>query len=419
VHTITSIITSIITTVGLGAALVVAGTTTPVAAADPADRLVGRSFEMRDAAPPHARSGDAARLVSATATFNASNRVTGMPTSTAPQHQFVMPGGNLSVTVEYGYHWQTGALSYHYDLETAMGAPDPESRTRVMLGFGVQSGTACSLEEATSDWLYRYIPDVLLYDNKETPDLASAAGWNCAVLAVDGGPGTPLFDAFVAPLDVVTATPRLTLKAPKKDRLVTGVWTRIPVTVTNSAAEGIDARDVVVAGAGKGVKVRRLEIGSVDGKDDADGNVWAKLVKPKARLRLTVSEMGETLGRATVKLKRRPVPAPPKAGGWSSAGVDFTVRGGKVRGFRIDTQTNCGGYPDVLTTTNNTYDFPTVRIPRNNEVVGSDGVRTGDAAYSVYLDIEFVSPTKAKGSFSYYGPGRCTAIDRFTATRKR
>jgi hypothetical protein len=99
--------------------------------------------------------------------------------------------------------------------------------------------------------------------------------------------------------------------------------------------------------------------------------------------------------------------------------VDFTVRGGKVRGFRINTQTTCGGYPDIPTTTTNTYDFPTVRIPRNNEVVGSDGKEGGTASYSVSLDLEFVSRTKVIGSFSYYGPARCVAHDGFTARLTR
>jgi hypothetical protein len=419
-------IVSIVTTTGLAAALGAAVTASPAAATDPVGGQSGRAFEMRATAPAPAaqprRTDGASQLISATATFSAANRANGMPTSTAPQHQFasIAQGGSLSVTIDYGYHWQTGELTYNYDLDLDMGAPDPETKTRAMLGFGVQNGTVCELEEATTDWLYRYIPDVLLYDNKETPDLASAAGWNCAVLAVDGGPGTTPYDAYVTSLDVVTAKPQLTLKAPKRDRLVKGVWTRIPVKVTNSSAEGINARDVAVVGTGKGVKVRRLTLGSLDGQDDTESHVWAKLAKPKAKLKLAVSEKGETLGRSTVKLTRRPAPAPPMAGRWSAPGVDFTVRGGKVRGFRISTQTRCGGYPDTITTTNNTYSFQTESIPRNNEVVGTEkGNQGGDAAYVAYLELEFVSKTKVKGKFSYYGPARCTAIDGFTARRKR
>ncbi|MBC2932981.1 hypothetical protein [Nocardioides sp. zg-1228] len=412
---------AIATAIGLGGGLLV-GVTAPAGGTEPSapgGALVGQSFEIGEKGPRQRRAG-AEQLISATATFTAANRVAGMPTSTAPHHQFVMPGGSLSVTVDYGYHWQDDSLIYDYSLDTAMGAGDPDASTRTVLGFGSRQGTSCTVEEVSVAWLYRYIPDVLLYDDKETPDLASAAGWDCAVLLVDSGSGTPPYDAFVSVLDVVAATPELAVRAPRKDRLVKGVWTRIPVTVSNASPEGIGARDVAVTGAGKGVKVRPLALGSLQGQDDIDGHVWARLTRPKGTLRLTVSEKGQALGRATVKLRRRPAPAPPKAGSWSAGGVSFTVRGSKVRGFRINARTTCGGYPDMPTTTNNTYSFVTTTIPRNNEVVGTErNDQESSAAYAAYLDLEFVSRTKAVGRFSYYGPARCTAIERFTARLRR
>lgn len=407
---------SIIAAVGLAATLAAAA---PVGAVE--DRPDGRAFEMRGEVPTQPHVGPAERLVSATATFSPANRAAGMPTSTAPQHQLVMPGGSLSVTVDYGYHWDTGALIYDYSLETELGDADSWAGTVVRMGFGAFKGSTCVLEEVTTATSYTSIPDVLLYDNKETEDLASAATWSCAALVV----GTSDFaatphDAFVSPLAITTATPQLTLKAPKKDRLVKGVWTRIPVQVANTAAEDIDARDVVVSGKGKGVKVRPAKLGEIEGQDDAEGDVWVKLARPKATVRLSVSEVGETLGKAAVKVKRRPAPPKPRAGSWSGGAASFTVRGGKVRGFRIVTRTTCGGYPDIPTTTQVTYSFQTTPIPRNNEVVGTErGNQGGDAAYSAYLDLEFVSPTKAVGKFSYYGPARCTAFDSFTAKVKR
>ena len=412
---------SIATIVGLAASLLAAAAPAGAAPQRAGDDLVGRSFEMRGQAPALRRAGASEQLISATATFSAANRATGMPTSTAPQHQFapIAQGGSLSVTIDYGYHWQTDALIYHYSLPGTMLDSDSTSRTSVRLGFGVQAGTTCTIQEVTTDSISRYLPSFLLYDNKATEDLAAAKDWSCAVLLVDNGdPASTPYDAFVAPLDVVTAAPELSVTAPKRDRLVKKTWTRIPVRVANAAAEGIDARDVAVTGAGKGVKVRPASFGSLDGQDDIEGHVWARLTKPRATLKLAVTEKGDVVGNASVKLRQRPVPAPPRAGTWSANGVDFTVRGGKVRGFRIFTQTTCGGYPDIPTTTSNTYDFPTVRIPRNNEVVGSDGKKGGDAAYSAYLELEFVSPTKARGTFSYYGPARCTAFDSFTARRK-
>jgi hypothetical protein len=416
-------IMSIATTITLGAGLATAVAPPSVAANradDAAQRLVGRSFELRDPAPAPRRAGGAEQLVSAAATFSAANRVTGMPTSTAPQHQFVMPGGSLSVSVDYGYHWETGALTYHYSLDTEMGAPDPSGQSVALLGFGTLQGSTCTVEEATTAWLYRSIADVLLYDDKDTDDLASAAAWTCSVLLVGSGDLATTYDAFVSPLTITTATPKLSVKPPKRDRLVNKVWTRIPVTVTNASPEGIDARDVAVTGAGNGVKVRTLEIGALDGQDDTEGHVWARLTKPKAKLKLAVTENGEPIAKASVKLRQRPAPAPPKAGTWKASEVDFTVRGGKVRGFRIYTQTTCGGYPDMPTTTQNTYSFQTEAIPRNNEVVGTErGNQGGDAAYSAYLELEFVSRTKAVGKFSYFGPARCVAVEGFTAKLKR
>lgn len=408
----TTLLTSRLSALGLAAALTAA--TAGTGAADEP----GLGYEMREA--PAARSGGAAeRLVSATATFGPANRATGMPTSTAPQHQLVMPGGSLSVTVEYGYDWETGALTYNYSLDTDLA--EPSGDTVVRLGFGAVQGSTCMLEEVTAARSYTYITDVLLYDNKETDDLASAAAWDCAVLIVGSGDfaATP-FDAYVSPLAVTTATPELTLEAPKKDRLVTGVWTRIPVRVTNASPEEIAARDVVVSGKGKGVKVRTAKLGEIEGQDDSEADVWVKLTRPNATVRLTVKDMGETLGKASVKVKRRPAPPAPRAGSWSGGDASFTVRGSKVRGFRIITRTTCGGYPDVPTTSQVTYSFQTTAIPRNNEVVGTErGNQGGDAAYSAYLELEFVSPTKARGTFSYYGPARCTAFGSFTAKRKR
>ncbi len=415
---------SIATTIGLAAGVLAATTAAPVGAAPQGatDDLVGRSFEMRGQPPAPRRAGASEQLISATATFSAANRAQGMPASTAPQHQFapIAQGGSLSVTIDYGYHWQTDALLYNYSLDTDMVAPSGSEDVRALLGFGTMQANSCTIEEAPVAWGYQYIPDVLLYDNKDTDDLASAAAWNCSVLLVDAGQGTQPYDAFVSVMDVVKASPQLSVTAPKRDRLVKKVWTRIPVKVANAAAEGVAARDVVVAGSGKGVKVRPASFDTLDGQDDTEGHVWARLMKPKATLKLAVTENGEAVGTTSVKLRQRPAPAPPKAGTWSASGVDFTVRGGKVRGFSINTQTRCGGYPDIPTTTNNTYSFKTTAIPRNNELVGTErGNQGGDAAYSAYLDLEFVSRTKAKGTFSYYGPARCVAIDGFTAKVKR
>lgn len=85
-------IVSIATTIGLGAALASAVVAPPVAAADPAADpaadMVGRSFAITDKTPARAKAGPAEQLLSATATFAAANRATGVVAPTDPKRQF-------------------------------------------------------------------------------------------------------------------------------------------------------------------------------------------------------------------------------------------------------------------------------------------------------------------------------------------
>lgn len=404
---------ALLTTLGLAAGLL-ASAATSAAADEP-----GPGFELRGTPPAAARAGAAEQLVSATATF--STRAPGMPRAGARPDQTILPGAVLEVS--YGYHWDTGVLEYTFDARPTSGGlrADDQPADVVGVGLGVfDAAKTCQVDTADLDDVSRFSPERLVYGSGDATGTPRAGLWDCAAVFVRSADGSITYDAYVSPLTVTTAAPVLTLEAPRKDRLVMGVWTRVPVTVTNSAPEEISARDVVVAGKGKGVKVRSAKLGEIAGQEDSDGYVWVKLTKPRSTVRLTVSDVGEQLDATSVKVRRRPAPAAPQAGRWSNKDVSFTVRGGKVRGFAINTQTTCGGYPDLPTTTNSNYSFQTVKIPRNNEVVGTErGNQGGDAAYSAYLDLEFVSRTKVKGKFSYYGPARCTAFAGFTAKVKR
>lgn len=394
---------------GLAAALL-PGTATARTAGD---RPELPSFRMDAKTSSAHRAGAAEQLVSASATFN--TRVPGMPRPGSRPDQQVLPGARLDIN--YGYHWETGALTYHFEVRPISAGlrPDDQPSDYVGVGMGIASGTSCVLDEVAFDATSRFFPERLVYGSGDATDNPNAGLWNCAALFVDTQDGAVVHDAYVSALDVVTAAPQLTLRAPRKDRLVKGVWTSIPVRVANTGDLG--ARDVVVTARGKGVKVRRrLDLDSLRAGSKVEGSLWVKLTRAKGTLRLAVSELGQTMGRARVKLRRRPAPPAPRAGAWSGGGASFVVRSGKVRGFRITTRTTCGGYPDMPTTTTNTYDFPTVRIPRNNEVVASDKGNQGkSSAYSVHLDLTFVSRTKVKGKFSYYGPARCVAVQGFTA----
>lgn len=409
---------AIATTIGLGAALASVVAASPVAASDPGDALMGRSFEVQRSLPVRARAGTAAQLLSASATFD--TRATGAPRAGSRPDQQFLPGARVDIS--YGYHWETDVLTYHFETRPVSAGlrPGGAPPDTVALGLGVFAGTSCTIDTLDTDITSQYSSDHLLYGSGDAAEAPNAGRWDCAVLLVQSQDGSIVHDAWVSPLSVVSATPRLSLTAPRKDRLVKGVWTRIPVTVANASSDGVDARDVRVVGAGKGVRVRSAAVGPLDGQDDAKAQVWARLVKPRAKLRLAVTEKGEVLATTKVELRGRPAPRAPRAGSWSGGGATFSVKGRKVRGFRIFTQTTCGGHPDIPTTTSNTYSFRTTPIPRNNEVVGTErGNQGSDAAYSAYLEIEFVTPTKARGTFSYFGPARCRAVDTFTVRRKR
>ena len=414
---------SIATVVGIAAGLLGAASAAPVAAADPAGDLVGRSFPLdlsqRPAdRPANARAGEGEQLLSASATF--ATRIPGMPAAGSRPDQQLVPGATLSIS--YGYHWETDVLEYHFEVRPASAGLRPPTAPPdyVRVGLGVLSGTSCTLDTVSTDITSENFPDHLLYGSGDATEKPNAGRWDCAALVVQDQAATVTYDAYVTPLTVTTATPELSLTTPRRDRLVPKVWTRIPVEVANASAEGIDARDVAVTGSGKGIKVRPTELGTLDGGDDTEGHVWVRLTKARATLRLAVTEKGETVDEATVKVRKRPAPAPPRAGAWSAANVDFSVRGGKVRGFRVRAVTTCGGYPDIPTTTQNYYSFVTTPIPRNNEVVGTEkGNQGGDAAYSAYLDLEFVSRTKAVGTFRYFGPANCRAVHTFKAKVRR
>ena len=119
--------------------------------------------------------------------------------------------------------------------------------------------------------------------------------------------------------------------------MVPGFWTAVDVKLGNTGEAA--TQSVRIRGAGKGVKAKVLKAGRIlDGED------------------------GPTRFTVMVKLK----------------------------GFRVTTQTTCGGYGSIPTYTQNTYDFPTTSIPGNGIV--SRGVKGGggDSAYSTHLEMYVV-----------------------------
>lgn len=195
---------------------------------------------------------------------------------------------------------------------------------------------------------------------------------------------------------------QLAISAPRSDKLVKGVWTRIAVTVTNTSADR--AVDVEVVGSGTGVRFRRLDLGALDAQASRVDHVWAKLTASSSTLKLEATELGASLARTSVKLVSRPAPAPPRSTGWAGDGVKFLQLAGVVQVFRVTARTSCG---------TSDFTFPTIAVPRNNEVYGTT---TGVDGSTSILELEFVTPTRGVGTFTWSGPGGCRAVHRFVVT---
>lgn len=346
-----------------------------------------------------------------------SNRASGMPLPGAAPHQRLVPG--TSFTIDYGYHWETGKLLFNYSIRANVEDVGTGDGTLVGLGLGVRNGSSCELDSIEYDYVATYTPEAFVYDSGDESTHPRAGDWDCAVLLTTGeAEDAPTYDAYVAPLQVTTARPRVRLQAARSARLVRGAWTEVPVRIT--VPEGsVKARNVTVTGTGRGVRVRKLVLGALQPGSTRQAHVWVRLSRARTKVRLVVRDRGDRLTARSVTLRQRPAPAPPRAGTWQGPRMSFKVGRGKVRRFRISALTTCGGYPDLPTRSYSSYDFPTVSIPRNNLISqGRRGNVGKPAAYTVHLRMNFVSRNRVRGTFSYNGPNRCTATEHFVAKRR-
>ncbi|WGX94301.1 hypothetical protein [Nocardioides sp. L-11A] len=240
--------------------------------------------------------------------------------------------------------------------------------------------------------------------------------YDCAAVELVGS-GTR-YDYLFGTLVPEHAQPALqvdstTLLGKPKLNLVPGVWTKVDVDVRNTG-QGI-ASQVVVQGRGKGLKVKSATV-PYDIYPGSTGT--AKLtvkLKKKRKSKLVVTVLSG-VARATANAKVKPAQAPSRlrAGTYRSKdkSVTFRVKGNKVVGFRVRTQTTCGGYPNPFTYTTNWYDMPTFKLPKSGIVDVTD---RGDL-YSATLGGR-ASGKKVKATFRYSGPDRCRATKEFTAKR--
>lgn len=231
------------------------------------------------------------------------------------------------------------------------------------------------------------------------------------------------YDALAGPIADKVEVPVLSIEGAellgsKKIRLVRGVWTPVDVDVSN-AGEG--SPDVTVTGKGKGLKVRRgtiTELSAIGGEPYAlSTTVMVKLTGRSKRTKLTLraTASGVDATRA-VKVRTVKAPARPRPGRYAGGGATFTVTGGKVakvKGFRIRTTTSCSS---SAYDTTNTYDFPTTPISRAGIVHARDS-RSGEAGYTVGLEMLVAGKKATRGVFFYSGPAGCFARAAVKAKR--
>ncbi len=317
-----------------------------------------------------------------------------------------------------------GTRFYDYTVQLAGVPARDEADSQLTVGFGHKNATGvCVGEKGDGDELdsgdgSRIVGGYYIDPEDETLD---PRPWDCVFVVLDDVTvgSTVVYDAMVADLTNVVGDAELTLSAPKKVKVVKGFWTDVEVEVGNTGE--IKAENVKITGSGKGVKVRPLTLSSAIRQDDDPSTieVEVKLTQPRrsANLTLKVSSGSSSVTRTMVVKRKRP-PARPVSGSYSNGAVSFTIKKGKVRGFRVTTQTTCGGYPDLPTYTQNTYDFPTVKIPGNGIVDAVDrGNQGSDSAYAVTLEMYVVGGRVVRGSFYYGGPARCHAAEGFKNLR--
>ncbi|GAA1936708.1 hypothetical protein GCM10009797_33020 [Nocardioides hwasunensis] len=299
---------------------------------------------------------------------------------------------------------------------TLAGAPGSYDG-RVRLGMGLANGTSCDVVWTGDTRLY---PDTTTYslNGGYNPDYfpTPARPFECAVVELRDGETS--LDALIGTVTSTYESPALSIGdlellggTQRQLKLVRGVPTKVSLEIHNTGK--VAARDVVVGGAGKGIKVSSETIESVAPGTSASVGLTVRLTGKKAgRLTLTAAG-GEVSASRRMKVKQVRPPAPPRAGTYrdKSGSVRFSIRKGRIVGWSGTMQTTCGGYGTPPTYTQNTYDFPRTRIPRNGIVQATEK----GSNYTTHLQLKVAGARVTKGSFSYFGPAGCRASTSFTA----
>lgn len=399
---------SIATGVAVAAALMSAAP----AGADPGRQLGPESFPLSDTSPRAAANQGV--LVAQRATLTEAHRMQGEGFPKDQTHRL----SRANVTVEVA---GDPPASFIRGSNVVLGAAATED-LYVYLGFGHRSGTQCVVNKWFRDRLWPGDRVAEFHSYGET----GPKPWDCvAARSVHYDDGTDI-DALVGLLTNTYQKPNLQIgrvsllgqNQKKRLKLVRGVPTTIDVVVRNRGK--VAARNVVLGGNGKRLQVGRARINEI-----APGKVATLSLKVRIRgkkkpgkLRLVaVARAAGAKAARRLNVRRVKPPRRPRAGTYRNKGgsVRFTIRKGRVIGWRGTMQTTCGGYGTLPQYTQNTYDFKRVKIPRNGIVQA----RQRGKNHSAHLQMRVVGGKVTRGRFSYFGPGTCRASISFNATRVR
>ncbi|MBO1902100.1 hypothetical protein J4H92_09090 [Leucobacter weissii] len=377
--------------------------------------LAPESFSAAEAQASSSSSGKT--LVKQTARLGSANRVSGMPTTSDPGQQIA----RATVTVEiYG----TGSSTTYFPEAEVELAGYPES-TAVRLDFGVgrQQGTACNVTawlgaRTTSGGSRSYT-----LTGGYNPDYFARPGqpWNCVVVRARPLSSENPVDALVGGFSNTYHSPKLSVtqirylgKKVSRLPLVRSSRTRIEITVRNTGKSA--ARNVVLTGSGKSVKLSRVKAGTVAAGRSKTITATVRLSGKRKSSTLTVQAKGTgTTAKKRIKVRAAAKPAKPRSGAYRSSdkSVTFRVKKGRITQFRVRVQTRCGVAPDPYRYTQNTYDFPRKKIPRNGIV----DARASGKNWGTGLRVKISGKRATAGLFNYSGPAACSATKAFTAKR--
>lgn len=376
---------------------------------------------MAAAAP----DGDGAVLVLQTATL--STHAPGLPAAGTP------PGRQLAgatVRTEV-YGIQKGDPSYFPDIQVRLaGLPDTDydDDARLTVAFGHHGAGGCEPSEhyqrvytsgrdGSSYHVGGYTPD---YWNG-TPDRP----WECLYVILGSVDGQTVYDAMHGDLVNAYESPAVEVvgvellgKKQQQLRLVRGAWTTVSLELRNSGPA--PSQSLTVTGAGKGLAVRKVSLDGIRSEGESSVSLRIKPTgkKKTGPLTLRVEGVGVDLSHR-IKVRAVAPPPKPRAGRYRSPDgrVHFSIRNGRVVGWHGTMKTQCGGFGSIPTYTQNTYDFPKVKVPRNGILQAS---RTGAASgndWSTFLQMQVRGAKVTHGVFRYGTAGPCTAAVGFTAKR--